>query len=64
MAPKKTPEPLEAPAADATNAPALAQEPEGGWPPDEYSGKAGRYVRDPVTGKRHPVDEDPADAPA
>lgn len=57
--PKKTPEaPAEALAADTPGAPPLAQEPEGGWPPDEYSGKAGTYVRDPVSGKRRPADEE------
>jgi hypothetical protein len=26
--------------------------PAGGWPPDEFSGMAGRFVRDPYTGVR------------
>ena len=29
--------------------------PEGGWPPDEFTGIGGTYVRDPVTGVRTPV---------
>ncbi len=33
----------------------VMQEPEGGWPADEYTGKAGSYVRDPLTGVRRPV---------
>ena len=30
--------------------------PEGGWPRDEFTGKPGRFVRDPFTGKRRPAD--------
>jgi hypothetical protein len=30
-------------------------EPAGGWPPDEYTGIGGNYVRDPVTGLRSPA---------
>jgi len=30
-------------------------EPEGGWPADEYTGKGGSYVRDPLTGLRSPA---------
>lgn len=26
--------------------------PPGGWPPDEFTGQAGRFVRDPFTGQR------------
>lgn len=26
--------------------------PSGGWPPDEFSGMAGKFVRDPFTGVR------------
>ena len=29
--------------------------PPGGWPPDEFTGQAGRFVRDPFTGKRSPA---------
>ena len=29
--------------------------PEGGWPPDEFTGKGGDYVRDPYTGIRRPA---------
>jgi hypothetical protein len=32
-------------------------EPEGGWPADEYTGKAGQFVRDPFTGIRTPTPE-------
>jgi hypothetical protein len=46
MKPMKTP----------NEAPPLAQEPAGGWPADEYTGKAGRYVRDPLTGLRRPAE--------
>lgn len=28
------------------------QEPDGGWPPDEFTGVGGSYVRDPFTGVR------------
>lgn len=31
--------------------------PEGGWPPDEFTGKAGRFERDPFTGLRRRVEE-------
>lgn len=27
-------------------------EPQGGWPADEFTGKSGRFVRDPFTGVR------------
>lgn len=30
-------------------------EPEGGWPADEWTGKGGSYVRDPLTGVRSQV---------
>lgn len=30
-------------------------EPEGGWPPDEFTGVGGSYVRDPLTGVRSPA---------
>lgn len=33
--------------------------PPGGWPADEYTGKAGRFVRDPFTGLRSPAPADP-----
>lgn len=36
-------------------------EPDGGWPPDEFSGKAGQYVRDPYTGIRRPAEPEPTD---
>jgi hypothetical protein len=45
------------------DAPPLAQEPAGGWPADEYTGKAGRYVRDPATGLRRPADEATPETP-
>lgn len=38
--------------------------PAGGWPADEFTGKAGRFVRDPFTGVRRPAPPDPADATA
>ena len=31
--------------------------PEGGWPADQYTGIAGQYVRDPLTGVRRPAAE-------
>jgi len=31
------------------------EEPEGGWPADEFTGKGGCYVRDPFTGVRSPA---------
>jgi hypothetical protein len=37
--------------------------PEGGWPPDEFTGLGGNYVRDPYTGIRRPAEE-PAEDPA
>nr|WP_296020838.1 hypothetical protein [uncultured Acidovorax sp.] len=59
-------------AAPAAAKPAATQEkreplsvPPGGWPADEYTGQAGRFVRDPFTGKRHPAPAEPAEeAPA
>lgn len=36
-------------------------EPEGGWPPDEFTGKAGQYVRDPYTGIRRPANPESTD---
>lgn len=39
-------------------------EPEGGWPADEFTGLAGRFVRDPFTGKRRRADEPPPPADA
>lgn len=36
------------------------KEPEGGWPPDEYTGMAGTFIRDPYTGKRTPEVEPPS----
>ena len=60
----EAPPPNEVAAAEgAADAEALAdervplQEPEGGWPPDEYTGQAGVYVRDPFTGIRKPLVE-------
>ena len=32
--------------------PVPMQEPEGGWPADEFTGLGGSYVRDPFTGIR------------
>lgn len=37
--------------------PAPMPEPDGGWPPDEFTGKDGRFVRDPFTGVRSPAPE-------
>lgn len=36
--------------------------PPGGWPPDEFTGQAGRFVRDPFTGQRSraPDEDEPA----
>lgn len=56
---KKQPAKGAAAPSSSSQAPTLAVEPAGGWPPDEFTGLAGRYVRDPVTGIRRP-----ADAPA
>lgn len=50
-----------APAPEAKRA--VMPEPEGGWPPDAYTGLGGNYVRDPYTGIRRPAEE-PADEPA
>lgn len=36
--------------------------PPGGWPPDEFTGKAGRFVRDPFTGIRSPAPDEAAQA--
>lgn len=30
-------------------------EPAGGWPADEFTGKGGSYIRDPLTGVRSPA---------
>ena len=40
--------------------------PPGGWPPDAFTGQAGRFVRDPFTGQRSraPDDDEPAPAEA
>lgn len=42
--------------------------PEGGWPPDEFTGVAGNFIRDPYTGIRTrapaPVEDQPADPAA
>jgi len=43
--------------------PASAAMPPGGWPRDEFTGRAGRYVRDPVTGVRRPADEPVTEQP-
>ena len=37
--------------------------PEAGWPPDEFTGIGGTYVRDPVTGVRTPVKPEAPVAP-
>ncbi len=50
-------------AAAAAPAPRPMPEPAGGWPRDEFTGCAGRFVRDPFTGIRRRADE-PAAAPA
>ena len=45
-----------APAPAKTPAPSPATT---AWPADEFTGRGGRYVRDPVTGERRPADEPP-----
>lgn len=35
-----------------TTGPQVLTEPEGGWPPDEFTGQAGSFIRDPYTGVR------------
>jgi hypothetical protein len=50
-------------AASAAPVPTPMPEPAGGWPRDEFTGQAGRFVRDPFTGIRSRADE-PATAPA
>jgi hypothetical protein len=49
--------------AAAAPAPTPMPEPAGGWPRDEFTGQAGRFVRDPFTGIRSRAAE-PAPAPA
>ena len=39
-------------AAEATAARQPLPVPPGGWPPDEFTGLSGWFVRDPFTGKR------------
>lgn len=41
----------------ATTGRTVMPEPEGGWPTDEFTGKAGSYVRDPYTGLRSPASD-------
>lgn len=41
----------------------VMQEPEGGWPADEFTGKGGSYIRDPYTGIRRPADAPATDQP-
>ena len=50
-----------APASVASTTPAASAVPVGGWPPDEFTGIGGTYIRDPVTGVRTRV---PPEAPA
>lgn len=38
--------------------PTRMAEPADGWPADEFTGHAGRYVRDPITGVRRKADDD------
>lgn len=38
--------------------------PPGGWPADEFTGMAGRFERDPFTGKRSPAPAEPQDGDA
>lgn len=52
MAPKTTPQ-----AAPQDEARKPMPMPEGGWPADEFTGKAGRFERDPFTGVRRRVEE-------
>lgn len=47
----------------SSEAPSLAAMPPGGWPRDEFTGRAGRYVRDPATGLRRPADEPATEQP-
>ncbi|MGE0350948.1 hypothetical protein [Hydrogenophaga sp.] len=49
--------------AATTPPPEIAAIPPGGWPRDEFSGRAGRYVRDPVTGLRRPAGEAATEQP-
>lgn len=37
--------------------------PPGGWPPDEFTGQAGRFVRDPFTGLRSRASDEDEPAP-
>lgn len=54
---KQTPK-AETPATqDQQTEPVPLAEPEGGWPADEFTGRAGSYVRDPYTGIRRPAEE-------
>lgn len=39
------------------------KEPQGGWPPDEFTGKGGSYIRDPFTGVRRPAEQPATDQP-
>lgn len=55
---KQTPQGAAAPTTNDVQ-PGGATEPPGGWPPDEFTGRAGRYVRDPVTGVRRPAEDAP-----
>ena len=54
---KRTPTP--APAEESAREPLPV--PPGGWPADEFTGMAGRFVRDPFTGKRSPAPAEPAE---
>lgn len=56
MAPKTNPQPAQADEAQGPVRQPMPM-PEGGWPPDEFTGKAGRFERDPFTGVRHRVEE-------
>jgi hypothetical protein len=49
---------------DAPQGPQPMPVPEGGWPPDEFTGKGGNYVRDPFTGVRSRAIEPEAAAAA
>jgi hypothetical protein len=44
-------------ATQAAPAPTPMPEPAGGWPRDQFTGQAGRFVRDPFTGIRRRADE-------
>lgn len=38
--------------------------PKGGWPKDEFTGLAGEFIRDPLTGIRRPASKAPTEGKA